>query len=178
MAFFAGPKPSSPELPSPQTYTFSRVVGALLMTFFGLGLGATAGLVTLGFLFSETDSSPTDSALRFLGAGGLVVLLGVVFVLRDFAGSLALAFAGAVVVFFAVVLAFVVVPFVVAAVAFFAVVAAVAVVEALLVLEDLAGAFGAAAVVCFLGAMVRLRDKAITSLRVYVCVYEWLGVHF
>ena len=90
----------------------------------------------------------------------------------------ALAFAGAVVVFFAVVLAFVVVPFVVAAVAFFAVVAPVAVVEAFLVLEDLAGAFGAAAVVCFLGAMVRLRDKAITSLRVYVCVYEWLGVHF
>lgn len=173
MAFFAGPRPSSPELPSPQTYTFSRVVGALLMTFFGLGLGTTAGLVILGFLVSETDSSSTDSALRFLGAGGLVVLLGVVFVLRDLAGSLALAFAGAVVVFFAVVLAFVVVPFVVAAVDFFvvAVAVAVAVVEALVVLEDLAGAFGAAAVVCFLGAMVRLRDKAITfSARVCMCI--------
>lgn len=64
------------------------------------------------------------AALRFLEAGAVVAASVVVFVLRDFAGSLALAFEMAAVDFLPVVVVFVVRPLDSATVVFFVVVAA------------------------------------------------------
>lgn len=94
-----------------------------MTTFGGFGLGAVAGLVTRAFLGCETGSSRSmDVALRFLEAGAVVAASVVVFALRDFAGSLALALEVAVLDFLAVVVVCDVRPLVAAVVVFFVVV--------------------------------------------------------
>lgn len=118
-----------------------------MTTFGGFGLGVAPRLVTRVFLGCGTGSSRSmDAALRFLEAGAVVAASAVVFVLRDFAGSLALALEVAVLDFLAVVVVFVVRSLVAAAVVFFVVVVAAA---ALVVFG-----FAAAALDCALAALL------------------------
>lgn len=80
-----------------------------MTTFGGFGFETAARLVTRAFLGCGTGSSRSmDTALRFLEAGAVVTASLVVFVLRDFADSLALALEVAVLDFLAFVVVFVV----------------------------------------------------------------------